>query len=65
MLKFVDLINTDMSLEPSALCIVLSLHLGLIKVKWNPVTSVANLSARKITWYDEIKVNINEIRSFG
>ena len=60
---FVDLINIDMSLEPSTLSIVLSLHLGLMKVKWNLVISVANLSARKITWYDET-LNINEIRAF-
>ena len=42
-----------MSLEPSTLSIVLSLHLGLIEVKWNLVISVANLSAIKVTWYDE------------
>ena len=42
-----------MSLEPSTLSIVLSLHLCLIEVKWNLVVSVANLSGRKITWYDE------------
>ena len=52
-----------MSLEPSTLSIVLSLHLGLTKVKWNLVISVVNLSARKITWYDET-LNINEIRAF-
>ena len=63
MLKFVDLINIDMSLEPSTLSIVLSLHLDLKKIKWNLVISVANLSARKITWYDEI-LNVNEIRAF-
>ena len=50
---FVDLINIDLSLESSTLSIILSLNLGLIEVKWNLVISVANLSARKITWYDE------------
>ena len=53
MFKFVDIINIDVSLESSTLSIILSLHLGLIEVKWNLVIPVANLSARKITWYDE------------
>ena len=64
---FVDLINIDLSLESWTLSIVLLLHLCLIEFKWNLVISVANLSARKITWYDEIfmsELNANEIRAF-
>ena len=64
---FVDLINIDLSLESSTLSITLILYLGLIEVKWNLVISVANLSARKITWYDEIfmsELNANETRAF-
>ena len=44
---FVDLINIDMSLEPSILSSTLSLYLVLIEVKGNSVIPVANLSARK------------------
>ena len=64
---FVDLINIDLSLESWTLSIVLLLHLCLIEFKWNLVISVANLSARKMTWYDEIfmsELNANEIRAF-
>ena len=42
-----------MSLGSSTLSIILSLHLGLMEVKWNLVIPAASLSARKITWYDE------------
>ena len=53
MFKFVDLINKDVSSELSTLSIILLLHLGLIKIKWNLIISFANLSERKITWYGE------------
>ena len=53
MFKFVDLINKDISSELSTLSIILLLHLGLIKIKWNLIISFANLSKRKITWYGE------------
>ena len=47
MFKFVDIINIDVSLESSTVSIILPLHLGLIEVKWNLITSVANFQQEK------------------
>lgn len=55
--KLVDLINTDTSLKSPTLNIISLLCLGLIEVKQGLIISVANLSARKIIWYDEIFVS--------
>ena len=63
MFKFVDLINKDMSSELSTVSIILLLHLGLIKIKWNLIISFANLSERKITWYGKT-LKVNKIRAF-
>ena len=65
-LKFVDTINIDRSLESSTLSTISLLNLGLIGIKYDRIT-IAKLPARKITWYDEIfisKLNASEIRAF-
>ena len=65
-LKFVDTINIDRSLESSTLSTISLLNLGLIGIKYDLIT-IAKLPARKITWYDEIfisKLNASEIRAF-